>query len=127
VSLATRTAGPTLLDHRAVPQAGRASGAPVTRPSSPADTLCPTSTTRRGPRVTIRLPALTPQEAWAVAALLERLQRALWRVHGEALADYQGALFPDHPPRQEVPPVRAPRRTRRTGTPTRPGDEEIPF
>lgn len=99
----------------------------MTRPSSPADTLRPTWTTRRGPRVTIRLPALTPQEAWAVAALLERLQRAIWRVHGDALADYQGAVFPDHPPGQEAPPVRAPKRARRTGTPTRPRDEEIPF
>jgi len=127
VSLATRTAGPTHPDHRAVPQTGRASGAPVTRPSSSADTPRLTSTTRRGPHVTIRLPALTPQEAWAIAALLERLQRAIWRVHGDALADYQGAVFPDHPPRQEAPPVRAPRRTRRTGTPPRRGNEEIPF
>jgi hypothetical protein len=99
----------------------------VTRPPSPAHTPLPTRTTRRGPGVTIRLPWLTAQEAWAVAALLERLQRAIWRVHGDAMADYQGAVFPDHPPRQEAPPVRAPTRTRRSGTPTRRGDEEIPF
>jgi hypothetical protein len=99
----------------------------VTRPPSPAHTSLPTRTTRRGPGVTIRLPGLTAQEAWAVAALLERLQRAIWRVHGEAMADYQGAVFPDHPPSQEAPPVRASRRTRRAGTPTRPGDDEIPF
>jgi hypothetical protein len=77
--------------------------------------------------VTIRLPALTPQEAWAVAALLEQLQRAIWRVHGDALADYQGAVFPDHPPAQEAPPGRTPTRTRHLGIPTRQGDEEIPF
>ena len=99
----------------------------MTRPSSPADTPRPTRTTRRGPRVTIHLPGLTPQEAWAAAAILERLQRAIWRVHGDAMADYQGAVLPDQPPRQDAPPARAPRRTRRTGTPTRPGDDEIPF
>jgi hypothetical protein len=77
--------------------------------------------------VTIRLPALTPPEAWAVAALLEQLQRAIWRVHGDALADYQGAVFPDHPPAQEAPPGRTPTRTRHSGIPTRQGDEEIPF
>ena len=127
MSLATRTAGPTHLDHRAVPQAGRDSGAAVTRPSSLADTPRPTWTTRRGPRVTIRLPGLTPQEAWAVAALLERLQQAIWRVHGNDMADYQGAVCPDHPPRQEAPPVRPPRRTRRSGITPRLGNEEIPF
>ena len=99
----------------------------MTRPSWLADTPRPTWTTRRGPRVMIRLPALTPQEAWAAAALLERLQRAIWRVHGDAMADYQGAVFPDHPPRQEAPPVRTPRRTRRAGSPTPLGDEETPF
>jgi hypothetical protein len=77
--------------------------------------------------VTIRLPGLTAQEAWVAAALLEQLQRAIWRVHGAAMADYQGAVFPDHPPRQEAPPGRAPKRTRRSGTPTRQEDEEIPF
>jgi hypothetical protein len=77
--------------------------------------------------VTIRLPGLTAQEAWTIAALLEQLQRAIWRVHGDAMADYQGAVLPDQPPWQETPPVRAPTRTRRSGTPTHQGDEEIPF
>jgi hypothetical protein len=77
--------------------------------------------------VTIRLPGLTVQEAWTVAALLEQLQRAIWRVHGDAMADYQGAVLPDHPPRQEAPLGRAPKRTRRSGAPTRQGNEEIPF
>ena len=99
----------------------------MTRPLSPAHTPLPTRTTRRGPGVTIRLPGLTAQEAWTVAALLEQLQRAIWRVHGDALADYQGAVLPDHPPRQEAPPRRTPTRTRRAGTPTCPGHEEIPF
>ena len=115
------------IDSRTGPQAVRGSGEPVTHPPSPADTPRPTRTTRRGPGVTIRLPRLTAQEAWAVAALLEQLQRALWRVHGDAMADYQGAACPDHPPTQEAPPVRAPKRTRRSGTSTRPGDEAIPF
>ena len=99
----------------------------MTRPPAPAYTPLPTRTTRQGPRVTIRLPWLTAQEAWAVAAILERLQWAIWRLHGEAMADYQGAVFPDHPPSQETPPGRVPKRTRRSGTPTRQGDEEIPF
>lgn len=57
----------------------------------------PPLTKRRAPGASLRLPWLTAEEAWTLAAILEQLQKAIWRVHGDAMADYQGAVFPDHP------------------------------
>ena len=53
---------------------------------------------RRQPGAEIRLKALTPEEAWAVAAILEDLLDSIWRFHGRAMADYQGGVFPDWVP-----------------------------
>jgi len=47
------------------------------------------------PGAGIRLKALTAEEAWVVAAILEDLLDVIWRFHGPAMADYQGARFPD--------------------------------
>ena len=56
---------------------------------------------RRQPGAAIRLKALTAEEAWVVAAILEDLLDAIWRFHGPAMADYQGARFPDCDPDQD--------------------------
>ena len=50
------------------------------------------------PRAGIRLKALTAEEAWIVAAILEDLLDAIWAFHGPAMADYQGAAFPGWDP-----------------------------
>lgn len=56
------------------------------------------------PGAEVRLKALTPEEAWAVAAILEDLLDSIWRFHGRAMADYQGGVFPDWNPPQAVDP-----------------------
>ena len=61
----------------------------------------------------LRLPWLTAEEAWALATILEQLQQAIWRVHGDAMAEYQGAVFPDHPAPACARPVCDPEGTRR--------------
>ena len=48
--------------------------------------------------------ALTTEEAWAVAAILEDLLDSVWRIHGHALTDYQGCLFPDWDSAQDGDP-----------------------
>lgn len=53
---------------------------------------------RRQPGAAIRLKALTAEEAWVVAAILEDLLEAIWAFHGPGMADYQGAVFPDWDP-----------------------------
>jgi len=58
---------------------------------------------RRQPGAAIRLKALTAEEAWVVAAILEDLLDAIWRFHGPAMADYQGARFPDWDPDPDCP------------------------
>lgn len=58
---------------------------------------------RRQPGASIRLKALTAEEAWVVAAILEDLLDAVWRFHGPAMADYQGARFPDWDPDPDCP------------------------
>lgn len=70
------------------------------------------------PRVT--LPPLTAEQAWAVAEVLERVIRTIWKTHGVGMADYQGRAWPDHPARQDDP----------SPTPEPPNDhtdEEIDF
>jgi len=56
------------------------------------------------PGAAIRLKALTPEEAWVVAAVLEDLLIAICRFHGFSMADYQGAMFPDWNPEQAADP-----------------------
>ena len=52
---------------------------------------------RRSAGACLRLPTLTAEEAWTVAAILEGFLDSIWRVHGDAMADYQGRVFPDLP------------------------------
>ncbi len=56
------------------------------------------------PGAEVRLKALTPEEAWAVAAILGDLLDSIWRFHGHAMADYQGGVFPDWLPPHGVGP-----------------------
>ncbi|MGH8696731.1 MAG: hypothetical protein ACREVS_09650 [Burkholderiales bacterium] len=46
-------------------------------------------------RTQIHLPPLTAEQALLVADLLERAIRALWRAHGDAMADHLGRTDPD--------------------------------
>ncbi len=51
---------------------------------------------RRGaPHAQIHLPPLTAEEALLVANLLDRAIAALWRIHGDAMADLLACLDPD--------------------------------
>lgn len=55
---------------------------------------------RRSPRphAQIHLPPLDPHQALLLVDLLERTSRALWRAHGDAMADRLAALGVDTPP-----------------------------
>jgi hypothetical protein len=46
----------------------------------------------------IHLPTLSGEQAYLLAAVLERAVAAIWRAHGDAMADFQGRVFPDAPP-----------------------------
>ena len=46
----------------------------------------------------IHLPPLTGEQAYILAAILERAVSAIWRAHGDAMADFQGRVFPDAAP-----------------------------
>jgi hypothetical protein len=41
---------------------------------------------------------LTGEQAYFVAEVFERALAAICRVHGDAMADFQGRVFPDLPP-----------------------------
>ena len=86
----------------------------------------PPLTKLRGKGATLRLPWLTAEEAWALAAILEALQQAIWRVHGDAMAEYQGAVFPDHPAPAGARPLCDLKRTRRKAR-TKGLDEDMSF
>ena len=47
------------------------------------------------PHAQIHFPPLTGEEALLVANLLDRALAALWRTHGDAMADLLGCLDPD--------------------------------
>lgn len=53
---------------------------------------------RRRSHAQIDLPSLTGEQAYLLAGLLERAVSAIWRAHGEDMADFQGRAFPDAPP-----------------------------
>jgi len=55
----------------------------------------------------LRLAHLTADEAWTVSTILEDLLDAIWRVHGDAMADYQGRVFPDFPAPLDAFPYRS--------------------
>jgi hypothetical protein len=46
-------------------------------------------------RARIHLPPLTAEEALLLADIFERGIRALWRAHGDAMADHLGCVDPD--------------------------------
>lgn len=69
---------------------------------------------RRRPGACLHLPTLTAEEAWTVAAILETLVDSIWRAHGEAMADYQGRVFPDLPASLDACPCRPGRRQTET-------------
>lgn len=61
---------------------------------------------RRRPHAQIHLPPLTAEEAYLLATIFERATIAIWRAHGDAMADFQGRVFPDEPsPLGAVPTV----------------------
>jgi hypothetical protein len=49
-------------------------------------------------RARLTLPPLCGEEAFLLAKALELLATAIWRAHGDAMADFQGRAFPDLPP-----------------------------
>jgi hypothetical protein len=58
---------------------------------------------RRPRHAQIHLPSLTGEQAFLLAALLDRAVAAIWRAHGDDIADFQGRAFPDDvPPRGAV-------------------------
>ena len=69
---------------------------PLTNPYLP---TLPRRRRVRGLRGTqIYLPPLDPEQAWTVVIVLDRIINTIWRNHGDAMADYQGRVWPDLPP-----------------------------
>jgi hypothetical protein len=76
---------------------------------------------RRGdPHAQIHLPPLTAEEALLVANLLDRAIAALWRTHGDAMAELLACIDPDASLQTETPDAQ-PAVTPRTG----PADEDF--
>lgn len=55
----------------------------------------------------IYLPPLDPEQAWTMVILLDRIINTIWRVHGDAMADYQGRVWPDLPAPPDAEPCRS--------------------
>ena len=53
---------------------------------------------------TIRIHLLTGEQAYMTAFALEQVVNAIWREHGDDMADFQGRVFPDGPPDLDEPP-----------------------
>lgn len=53
---------------------------------------------RRLPHAQIHLPSLTGEQAYLLARLLDRAVSAIWRAHGDDMAEFQGRAFPDATP-----------------------------
>ena len=47
----------------------------------------------------IHLPPLDPDQAVVLVNILEKAIEAVWRAHGDAMADYLGRVAPDSMPR----------------------------
>lgn len=45
----------------------------------------------------IQLPRFTGEQAYLLALILEQTVSAIWRAHGDDMADFQGRVFPDEP------------------------------
>jgi hypothetical protein len=63
------------------------------------------TTRRHRPHAQIHLPALTGEEAYLLATIFDRASAAIWRAHGDAMADFQGRVFPDAPPPPDAVPT----------------------
>jgi hypothetical protein len=48
-------------------------------------------------RYCLELPHLSGEQAYLLALVLEDTVKAIWGVHGDAMADFQGRAFPDEP------------------------------
>ena len=60
---------------------------------------------RRRPHAQIHLPVLSADEALLLATIFDRASDAIWRAHGDAMADFQDRSFPDAPPPQDAVPT----------------------
>lgn len=49
----------------------------------------------------LHLPPLNPDEAVLLASIFSRLESAIWRAHGNAMADFLGRTQPDSTPRPQ--------------------------
>jgi hypothetical protein len=47
----------------------------------------------------IHLPPLDPDQAVVLVNIMEKAIKAVWRAHGDAMADYLGRVAPDSMPR----------------------------
>jgi hypothetical protein len=63
----------------------------------------------RRPHAQIHLPPLNPDQALALADVLERAIRAVWRAHGEDMADLQARLGIETPKPEDAVWVGRPR------------------
>ena len=55
----------------------------------------------------IELPELNGEQAFLLADILEQIAHLIWQAHGDAMADFQGRVFPDWPampPDPDEPP-----------------------
>lgn len=48
-------------------------------------------------RYCLELPHLSGEQAYLLALVLEETVKAIWGAHGDAMADFQGRVFPDEP------------------------------
>lgn len=53
---------------------------------------------RRARHAQIHLPPLNAEQAYLLVRMLQRAETAIWRAHGDAMADLQGRDRPDEPP-----------------------------
>jgi hypothetical protein len=68
----------------------------------------------------VHLPPLTAEEALLLVNLLERFERAVWRAHGDAMAEFIGArgIEAEHDPEPgDTTPLTGRRQTRARSTP----------
>ena len=54
----------------------------------------------------IHLPPMDAERAYFVVKILDRIVEAIWRAHGDAIADFQGRVFPDEPPPSDAVELR---------------------
>ena len=48
-------------------------------------------------RYFIELPQLSGEQAYLLTFVLEEAVKTIWKAHGDAMADFQGRVFPDVP------------------------------